>query len=132
MFAFNKITYGSGITADTWHAKPKDTHQSHAGILSADEGAVAGRHRVAVDWHGPKNDIFAKEEREITVYNVPGGTLLDFATRLKTAGGKVRLDGDPQHAGFQFRASNDIAEKSAKQTYYLRPDGKGKLDDTRN
>jgi len=132
MFAFNKITYGNGTSADTWHAKPKDTHQSHEGILSADGGLVAGRQRVAIDWHGPKNAVFAKEEREVTVYNIGGGTLLDFVTRLKTAGGKVRLDGDPQHAGFQFRASNDVADKTAKETYYLRPDGKGKLGETRN
>ena len=37
-----------------------------------------------------------------------------------------------QHAGFQFRASNDVAAKTAKQTYYLRPDGKGELGETRN
>jgi hypothetical protein len=132
MFAFNKITYGKGMSADTWHAKPKDTHQSHEGILSADAGLVFGRHRVAIDWHGPNKEVFAKEEREVTVYNVEGGTLLDFVTRLKSTGGKVRLDGDPQHAGFQFRASNEVAERTAKETYYLRPDGKGKPGETRN
>jgi hypothetical protein len=132
MFAFNKITYGDGVSADTWHAKPKDTHESHAGFLSAETGPVLGRHRVAIDWHGPNNEVFAKEEREMTVYGVGGGTLVEFATRLKTAGGKVRLDGDPQHSGFQFRAAQGVADSTAKQTYYLRPDGKGKPGDTRN
>ena len=132
MFAFNKITYGNGKSADTWHAKPKDTHESHEGILSAEAGLVLGRHRVAIDWHGPDREVFAKEEREMTVYGIEGGTLVEFATRLKTTGGKVRLDGDPQHAGFQFRAANEVAEKSAKETYYLRPDGKGKPGETRN
>jgi hypothetical protein len=131
MFAFNKITYGGGKTVDTWHAKPKDTHQSHQGFLSVEAGAVLGRHRVAVDWHGPDNEVFAKEERELTVYGVSGGTLVEFASRLKSAGGKVRLDGDPQHAGFQFRAANAVVD-AAKQTYYLRPDGKGKPGETRN
>ena len=31
------------------------------------------------------------------------------------------LDGDPQHAGFQFRASNEVATATAKKTYYVRP-----------
>src|SRR5262249_29405698 len=54
------------------------------------------------------------------------GMLVDFRSRLTTelADG-VKLDGDPQHAGFHFRASADV-EAVAKQTYFLRPDGKGK------
>jgi hypothetical protein len=132
MFAYNKITFGDGQKADTWHAKPGDTHQSHTGFKTVEGGLLLGRHRVLVDWHGPKNEVFAKEERELTVYNVPGGTLVQFVTRLKTTGGTVQLDGDPQHAGFQFRAHNEVAEKSKKQTYYLRPDGKGELGATRN
>jgi hypothetical protein len=135
MFAFNKISYGEGLkkTADTWHAKPGDTHQEHEKFLSHEAEAVLARQRVLVRWHGAKNDVFATEERELTVYDVPGGTLLEFAARLKTAGGTVKLDGDPQHAGFQFRAANEVAGKdSAKQTYYLRPDGKGDYGATRN
>jgi hypothetical protein len=133
MFAFNKITYDDKKSCDTWHAKPGDTHESHEGFLATEAGSELGRHRVAVSWHGPKNEVFAKEERELTVYRADKGTLVEFASRLKTTGGKVKLDGDPQHAGFQFRAHNDVHEqKNDKQTYYLRPDGKGKLGDTRN
>jgi hypothetical protein len=51
----------------------------------------------------------------------------------------VHLDGDPQHSGFQFRAAEEVNDKSVKQTYYLRTDGKGPLtenggkgDETRN
>jgi hypothetical protein len=128
---FNRCSYGNGKKADTWHCQ-KDDHQSHEGFLNIEAGPVVGRHRVVVDWHGPKKEVFAKEAREMTVYNIPGGTLVEFASRLKTAGGKVKLDGDPQHAGFQFRAHNDVAAKTAKQTYYLRPDGKGEPGKTRN
>jgi hypothetical protein len=139
MYAFNKITFEGTKTCDTWHAKPGDTHQSHEGFLVTEAGSIVGaRHRVAVDWHGPKKEVFAKEEREITVHNLLPlaklhGVLVEFASRLRTAGGKVKLDGDPQHAGFQFRAHNDVHEqKNDKLTYYLRPDGKGKPGETRN
>lgn len=130
MFGFNRCTYGDGKKADTWHC-PKE-YVAHVKTLTEDAGPVFGRHRVLLDWVGPEKQTFAKEERELTVYDVSGGTLVEFASRLKTTGGKVILDGDPQHAGFQFRAANEVAEKTAKQTYFLRPDGKGGLGETRN
>ncbi len=129
---FSKTFYAGGKKkADTWHCQ-KDDHQSHQGFLKIEANYLLGRHRVAVDWHGAGKEVIVKEERELTVYKVPGGTLVEFASRLKAARGTVKLDGDPQHAGFQFRAHNDVAAKTAKQTYYLRPDGKGELGATRN
>jgi hypothetical protein len=92
-----------------------------------------GRHRVLLGWHGEKGERFAEEERELTVYYIVGGTIVEFASRLKAVGGKIRVDGDPQHAGFQFRAHNDVAAKTKGQTYYLHPDGtKGELGKERN
>lgn len=129
-YGFNKIRY-DGVGVDTWHCKG-DTHLSHEDFLSKDEGPVLGRHRLAIDWHGVGKKVFAKEEREMTVYNVPGGQLIEFASRLRSTGPVVKLAGDPQHAGFQFRADNEVAAKTNKQTYYLRPDGKGGPGETRN
>jgi hypothetical protein len=133
MFGFNKCTYGEGLKkkADTWHCTG-DAHVAHEKVLAQEAGGVLGRHRALIGWHGEKKERFAQEEREVGVLRVPGGTLVEFAARLTTTGGKVRLDGDPQHAGFQFRASNDVADKTAKQTYYLRPDGKDAPGKTRN
>ena len=68
-----------------------------------------------------------REQRELTVYNLPGGNLIEFASLLKPDHGKVKLDGDPEHAGFQFRAHNDVRSGNEKQTYYLRPTGKGEF-----
>jgi hypothetical protein len=129
-YGFNKINY-DGQEADTWHC-PKDDHQSHEGFAIVEAGPVLGRHRVLVHWHGAKKAVFAREEREVTAYRVPGGTLVEFASRLKPTVARVRLDGDPQHAGFQVRVGNDVAVHTAKQTYYLRPDGKGDEGTTRN
>ncbi len=68
----------------------------------------------------------------MTVYNVPGGTMIDFAARVETTGGPVKLDGDPQHAGFQFRRSQEVADKTKGQTIYIRADGVGKPGETIN
>jgi hypothetical protein len=51
---------------------------------------------------------------------------------LSTKLDKVRLDGDPQHAGFHFRANMEVSKNGKENTYYLRPDGKGKVGETRN
>ena len=44
----------------------------------------------------------------------------------------MKVDGDPQHAGFHFRAAGDVADKNPSETYYLRPDGKDNPKATRN
>ena len=143
MYGFNKCSYGPDLNtqADTWHCPPPSAdkkknvptaHVAHEKTLSAEAGPVLGRHRVLLGWYGAGEKPFALEERELTVYQLKkNGTLVEFASRLKTTGGKVRVDGDPQHAGFQFRAANDVVE-SKKLTYYLHPDGKGALGKERN
>ena len=141
-YGFNKCSYGADLKlqADTWHCPPQNekkkvanaAHVAHDKTLSFENGPILGRQRVLLGWYGSEDKPFALEERELSVYSVKGGTLVEFASRLKPTAGKMRVDGDPQHAGFQFRASNDVAEKTAKQTYYLRPDGKGELGATRN
>jgi hypothetical protein len=129
-YGFNRISYDDGRTADLWHCT-NGAYQGHDRFLSSEAGPVLGRHRVAISWHG-QHTAFATEERELTVYNVPGGQLVEFASRLRSPAGKVRLDGDPQHAGFQFRAHNDVDALTALETVYVRPDGVGKRGETRN
>ncbi|MBC8868496.1 MAG: PmoA family protein [Planctomycetes bacterium] len=128
-FGYNQVTYGDGRKANTWSGQT--TPQTHAGFLADEAGPVLGRHLAAVDWRGAKNDVYLTERRELAVYNTPGGTLIEFTSRVATAGGTVRLDGNAAHAGFQFRADQEVAEGTEKQTCYLRPDGKGELGQAR-
>ena len=132
-FGFNKISYGEDFKqkADTWHCN-KGEYQSHEKVLASEAGPVLGRHTLQIDWHGQDGKPFAQETREMTAYNTPGGTLIEFASRLDSLAGPIKLDGDPQHAGFQFRATQEVPDKTAKQTYYLRPDGKGDPGKFRN
>jgi hypothetical protein len=131
-YGFNRISYGGpGKTADTWHC-PKGEYQAHDGFLASETGSVLGRHRVAISWHGQDRQVFANEERELTVYNVPGGQLVEFASRMRPSAGPVKLDGDPQHAGVHFRADNEVFAKTNDQTIFVRPDGTGKPGETQN
>jgi hypothetical protein len=132
-FGFNKITYGDNQQADIWHGT-NNVFSDHEKTLATEVGEVVGRSRSAVAWHGKDGKTFATEEREVAAYAVPNtaGTLIDWSTVLSTKLDKVRLDGDPQHAGFHFRANMEVSKNGKANTYYLRPDGKGKPGETRN
>lgn len=129
-FGFNKISYGKQ-SADTWHCNNGESQQ-HQSFEAAETGPLLGRHRLRIGWHGKDGQVFATETRELTAYNVPGGTLVEFASRLESNVGEIKLAGDPQHAGVQFRATQEVPDKTAKLTYYVRPDGVGKPGQFRN
>jgi len=131
-YGFSKTRYGDGQVCDTWHSQG-NVHQSHVGVLSQTADSDQASHRLAIDWHGLDGEVIAREQRVLAVYNRPAGTLIEFTSSLKPAGEKpLHLDGDPQHAGFQFRASQEVAADTKDLTYYLRTDGKGQLGETRN
>lgn len=131
-YGFNKVTYGDGRTCDIWHC-PDGAFQSHEEFIDEQAGDDGARHKVLVNWHGQDGEVFAREEREIAVERRDGGLLIDFRSHLEPVGvDSIHLDGDPQHAGFHFRAAQEVADNTAKQTYYLRTDGKGELGETRN
>lgn len=141
-FGFSKCRFSKGgreISVDTWHCKAgKDgqpgAHQTHEKVLKQEADADSAVQRVRIDWHDNEGEVFAVEERQLTFSkNDDGALVVDFVSTLTPKVDKVVLDGDPQHAGFQFRASNEVAESTAKQTYYLRPGtGKGQPGQTIN
>ncbi|AWM41991.1 hypothetical protein GobsT_68710 [Gemmata obscuriglobus] len=130
-FGFNRISYGEKQTADVWHGT-NGVFSQHDKMLATEAGEVFGKHVSQISWHGKDGATFATEERAVTAYAAKSGTLIDWSTTLSTTLAKVRLDGDPQHAGFHFRANQEVSKNGKENTYYLRPDGKGKVGETRN
>jgi hypothetical protein len=146
-FGFNRVqndrnTYNVGKLVDNQRSTGK-AYQSHEGFLASEAGPVFGSHSVHVGWHGQEDgEIFGSEFRALTVYRQPRvdgkpkGTLIDFASVLAVPESRsdindnidwqFELDGDPQHSGFYFCASNEVAEKTKGQTYFLRPSGMSK------
>lgn len=141
-YGFNKSNYidkdGNKQSCDTWHSR--GAHQAHDEFINEDIGKVIGRHIVGVDWVAEKGGdyTFAKERRQLAAWKVEpsnggNGTFIEFVSELSPVKGNINLGGDPQHAGFQFRAHNDVSSKNAKETYYIRPnDGVGEKGETRN
>lgn len=129
-YGFSKVAYGDKKSADIWHCKG-GVHQAHAKVLTSSAGPVVGRHLLQIDWIGADGKPFAQEQRELSFYHAADGLLVEFASRLTPLDGTLKLNGDPQHAGFQFRASEEVAETTKGQTYYIRPDGVDKTGATR-
>ena len=129
-YGFNRISY-DGKSADVWHCKD-GAHQSHEKSVVQIAGPVFGRHLAVVNWRGKDGQPFAQELREMTAYRFGESTLIEFNSRLESAGSDIVLDGDPQHAGFQFRATQRVPDETKAKTFYIRPDGKGEPGKFRN
>ena len=137
-YGFNKITYGGGLKCDTWHCRGK-AYEIHKKFLAKETDGNQAKLVSVIAWHGEKGEAFATETRAMEITLLPGQSggegqvQIDFTSELKPLGPEVmKVDGDPQHAGVQFRASQLVPDKTKDQTYYLRTDGKGKEGETRN
>ncbi len=137
-YGFSKCSYvdASGETQsgiDTWHCR--DAYQLHQEVLIQEGVEDHAVQAVTIAWHDKAGAVFATEERQLLVRvdENTSGIQVDFQSILTPVHGPVTVDGDPQHAGFHFRASNEVAESTAKETYYIRPGtGKGEPGATIN
>ena len=131
-FGFNRISYGEK-KADVWHCS-KGESQVHTGFKQNSSKSKGAFNQVClIDWNGQDDEPFAKEERSLTFVPSDKGLLVDFHSTLNSnISEKIVLDGDPQHAGVQFRASQFVPDNTKNKTYYIRPDGKGEPGKFRN
>ncbi|VTS01502.1 DUF6807 family protein [Tuwongella immobilis] len=128
-FGFNRVSY-NGKSADVWHCT-KGAHQRFTSFLNQSGGPLLGQQVAKIDWVGQDGKPFAQEVRELLAFSTSKGTLIEFRSTVRTKESKVRLDGDPQHAGFHFRANSEV-EAHPKTTYFVRPSGKGKMGEELN
>jgi len=118
---WNKLTWGNQ-RYDLWHVRDTSmVHQKFLETKTNDDGSVT---LVAlIHWlSGAAADSrpLLEETRKVTIYPAADAhLLLDFETDLKAINGDVYLDGDPEHAGFHYRPSNEVAQnKSARYTFH--------------
>ena len=112
-------TSANGKRYDTWHMN--GVIQKHKKIASKTAGPVLGRYVAEIDWNIGEDEPIISEQREITVYNQGDSALLllDFRTKLTAVSSDIILDGDPEHAGCQYRPHNDVSKnKSAKYLFH--------------
>jgi len=110
---WNKLQFG-GKSYDTWHMT-NGVRQVHQKFLEKKADAEKAGSTALIHWKNGEGKVMVEEKRTTTVYRPGDGTvvLLDFETELKAPNGEVYLDGDPEHAGFQYRPHDDVAKGPA-------------------
>ena len=121
---WNRLEFG-GQRFDLWHMS--GVAQVHQKFLEMAAGPVLARSNSLVHWNDKGGEAMIAEQRRVTVFgqSEPTVLLLDFQSELKAVRGDVFLGGDPEHAGMQYRAHNDVATggKEVKATYLFHKDG---------
>ena len=114
-----------GNRYDLWHMS--GGAQVHQEFMEQIAGPVLARSTALIHWNDKNEGPLIAEQRQTTVFRQSDPTLvlLQCHTKLKAVRGDVFLNGDPEHAGFQYRAHNDFASgpKQVKATYLFHEDG---------
>lgn len=119
--AWNKTSY-EGKTDDFWHCT-KGAHQAHVKFTHQAADAKQGTAVSVIHWNDSAGKPVIIENRSIGVSRSPEGTTgwqINWNTDLASQRGEIKLDGDRQHAGFQFRAVQTVAEKTSAR--FIRPE----------
>lgn len=120
--AWNKTSY-EGKTDDFWHCT-KGARQQHVKFISQTGDEKHGAATSEIHWNDADGKPVIIETRSIDVSRSSEGTTgwqINWRTSLASQRGEIKLDGDRQHAGFQFRAPQVIADKNSAR--FMRPDG---------
>ena len=108
---FSKIGY-NGKSYDRWHMKGGD--QVVTKVTQGDNTFTAN-----IDWQGDTTAPFLTEERRFT-FNTPAKPFylgIEMYSAIKPVSGEADMNGDPEHAGAQFRPSELVDTQST--TYIL-------------
>jgi hypothetical protein len=114
----------NGETYDFWHCVK--VIRQHVKYLPEKEKADANSATMVsvTDWPAPDGKVIVRETQTITATKPAEGVLqLDIGFSLEApSGGPVKLEGDVQHAGFHFRAAEEVYKRQ-KETSYIVPEG---------
>lgn len=114
---WSKLKQG-GKSHDLWHVR--NTEQLHKSFISTGADKNGATITAQIDWVGVDGDVVIEEQRSYQVAdNNESHAVIDFTSVLKAVNGAVELNGDPEHAGIQFRPSQKVADnKSAKYLFH--------------
>lgn len=103
----------AGKAYDFWTMGRGDT-QVHRAFVEQSTSPDAATSAARIDWVTADGLTLIEETRRVTVRRPDAAAyfVADYEIDLKAVSGQVYLDGDPEHAGFQFRPTNDLAEQA--------------------
>lgn len=107
-----------GKTYDRWHMKGGDI--VHEKFLNQKADKNQASFTSLTHWLTEEGKTILDEERTMTIRGtkVPGRLVIECSFKLTAPNGDVTLDGDPEHAGVQFRPANEV---DVKATTYVFP-----------
>lgn len=110
---WNKLVV-NGQTDDLWHMKGSEQlHQKFVDEKVTDDSASI---TSLVTWKGKSGATLLEEKRTMTFRKAPAPAyvLVDFSSTLTAVSGEAKLDGDPEHAGLQYRPSDAVNRGKTK------------------
>lgn len=121
-YGYNHVYVGdSDRRTDIWHARDGERSE-HEEVLREFAGPVTGGHELRILWKDHDGNAFAEETREVRAFKkMTGEILIDFHSTLSAVDQPVRLEGDRQHAGVQFRAAQHVAD-NRDASKFIRPE----------
>jgi len=116
-----KITTADGSTVDRWHMKGGNIIQQK--IVSQTPGKDSASFTVLLHWQGTTEAPILSEERTFTIHTAPAPAyaLVEMRSEITALTGETKLNGDPEHAGLQFRPAGNI-DKTLTTYIYPKPD----------
>ena len=122
---WNKTGF-DGQVNDFWHCRNGE-HIRHVRFVEQSADRSRGQMTAEIHWVDTQGKLVIQEMRTVSVSllktsaETPPGWQIEWSTKLKSQRGDITLRGDRQHAGFQFRAAQEVA--AAKGARYIRPAG---------
>jgi hypothetical protein len=101
------FTHGAVNGEDYWSEGGRTAKTVHSKYEDIRSGQVRGYFRAATDWINREGAKVAEDVREVNVYNLAEGRLMDFTLTLKAVGGPLVL-GDTKEGSFGLRLADSM------------------------
>lgn len=113
---WNRLRY-NGKSYDRWHMNNGQIVHQKFSKTNATKNAAS--FTSVTHWNDEDGEPIIIEERKMTFRkgNSPARLVIDFHTKLSAPNGDVMLDGDPEHAGVQYRPANEVDPKATKYIF---------------
>jgi hypothetical protein len=107
-----------GQRYDLWHMSGGS--QIHQEFLEQEAGQDQASFTAQIDWKAKDGETLLTEQRTFIFHRQSAPVLVqvDVISKLTPVAGDTLLNGDPEHAGVQYRPANEV---DRKQTRYLFP-----------
>ncbi len=107
------FTHGQMNGADFWLEGKDASKTVHAGYEALVSGPVFGQMRARTDWITRDNKKIAEDRRDVRVYTLRSGYLMDFEIAVKAVGGPLRW-GDTKEGTFAVRVADSLRPSLGK------------------